>query len=139
MDAVTAPTLRFGPDRRLTALAGLGALIAIVLSVNTNDAPGRLLFAVAAVVLLGYVAGDLIWAPRLAADQTGLRIRTPFTRVDLGWSDVEDVRADIRSRYGLRSTTLEIDAGEVFVVFSRRSLGVDPETAAALMAAIRPR
>jgi hypothetical protein len=139
VDTVTTPTLRFGPDRRLMALAGLGALIALVLCVSTSDAPGRLLFAVAAVVLLGYVAGDLIWSPRLAADQTGLRIRTPFTRVDLGWDDVEAVRADVRSRYGLRSTTLEVDAGEVFVVFSRRSLGVDPEAAARLLAAMRPR
>ncbi len=89
-------------------------------------------------MLLGYVAGDLIWSPRLAADQAGLRIRTPFTRADLAWATVEDVRADVRSRYGLRSTTLEVDAGEVFVVFSRRSLGVDPETAAALMATMRP-
>ncbi len=139
MDNMTAPTLRFGPDRRLTALAGLGVLIAVVLCVSTNDAPGRLLFAVAALVLAGYGAGDLIWSPRLAADQTGLRIRTPFTRVDLDWGDVEDVRADIRTRYGLRSTTLEVDAGEVFVVFSRRSLGVDPETAAGLMSTMRPR
>ncbi len=139
MDAVTAPAVRFGPDRRLMALAGVGAVIALVLSVSASDAPGRLLFAVATLVLLGYIAGDLIWSPRLAADQAGVRIRTPFTRVDLGWDEIEGVRADVRSRYGLRSTTLEVDAGEVFVVFSRRSLGVDPETAAGLLAAMRPR
>ena len=55
-----------------------------------------------------------------------MRIRTPLTRADLAWREVEDVSADVRSRYGLRSTTLEVDAGEVLVVFSRRSLGADP-------------
>lgn len=139
MDFVTAPTVRFGPDRRLTALAGLGALVGAGLEFTAGDAPGRLLFGLATLVLVGYVAGDLIWSPRLAADRNGIRIRTPFTRADLGWGAVEDVRADVRSRYGLRSSTLEVDAGEVFVVFSRRSLGTDPEAAAGLIAAMRPR
>jgi hypothetical protein len=132
-----APVVRFGPDRRLTlgaALAGLGAL---VLCLTTSDAPGRLLFALAALVLIGYTLGDLVWWPRLSADGAGIRVRTPFTRADLAWGQVEKVSADVRSRYGLRSATLEVDAGEVLVVFSRRSLGADPETVAGLVLAMR--
>ncbi len=139
MDRVTAPVVRFGPDRRLTVLAGAGALVGAILCATAGDAPGRLLFGLATLVLLGYVAGDLIWSPRLAADRTGVRIRTPFTRADLDWNDVAEVRPDVRSRYGLRSATLEIDAGEVLVVFSRRSLGTDPEVAGGLVEAMRPR
>jgi len=139
VDGVTAPTVRFGPDRRLTALAGGGALVGLVLCVTAGDAPGRLLFGLATLVLVGYVVGDVIWSPRLAADRSGVRIRTPFTRADLPWDAVEDVHADVRNRYGLRSSTLEVDAGDVLVVFSRRSLGTDPEAAAGLIAAMRPR
>jgi hypothetical protein len=132
------PVVRFAPDRRLTAAAGGGALVALVLSLTTSDVAGRLLWAVAVVVLLAYVAADLIWSPRLSADATGVRIRSPFARADLRWDQIHSVHADVRSRYGLRSSTLEVDAGEVFAVFSRRSLGADPETVAGLVRAMQP-
>lgn len=135
---MTAPVaVRFGPDRRLTAgLAAAAVLVAMLWF--TTDTAGRLLFAVAALVLLGYVVSDLLWWPRLVADASGVRVRTPFTRADLAWEDIAEVRADVRTRYGLRSTTLEVDAGNVLVVFSRRGLGTDPETAAGLVRAMRP-
>ena len=138
---MTAPDrCAFGPDRRLTALAGAAARWSrSCCPCSSTDAPGRLLFAVAArrARRLRRRRPDLVAAA--GRRPTGLRIRTPFTRADLAWPQVEDVRADVRSRYGLRSMTLEVDAGEVFVVFSRRSLGVDPEAARGLMAAMRPR
>ena len=132
------PVVSFGPDRRLTALAAVAALAAFVLAFTAVDGAGRLLFALAGVVLAGYALGDLVFWPRLSADATGIRIRTPFTRATLPWGQVEDVRADVRSRYGLRSTTLEVDAGTLLVVFSRRALGTDPEVAAGLVRAMRP-
>lgn len=138
MDGVTAPVLRFGPDRRLTATAGAGAVLALGAASLYADAPGRLLFALAAALLAGYAVADLRWAPRLTVDATGLRVRTPFTSADLSWDEVDDVRADVRTRYGLRSATLEVDGGEVLVVFSRRSLGAAPETVAGLVNAMRP-
>jgi hypothetical protein len=140
-DALTdrdrAPTVRFGPDRRLTAVAAVAAVIAVVLCVGA-DSLGRVLFAVAAVVLAGYAVGDLVWWPRLCADAAGVRVRTPFTRADLRWEAIESIHADVRTRYGLRSASLEVDAGDVLVVFSRRSLGADPETVAGLVTAMRP-
>jgi hypothetical protein len=138
VDGVTAPVVRFGPDRRLTAAAAAGALVALASALLSGDAPGRLLFGIATVLLVGYVAGDLIWSPRLVVDATGVRIRTPFTTADLAWADVDDVRADVRTRYGLRSATLEVDGGDVLVVFSRRTLGAEPQTAAGLVNAMRP-
>lgn len=136
-DLIRTPVVRFGPDRRLTLAAAVGALVAVALLLST-DATGRVLFAVAAAVLACYAVGDLVWWPRLTADVAGVRVRTPFVRTDLAWSQVDDVRADVRTRYGLRSATLEVDAGEVLVVFSRRSLGADPETVASLVRALRP-
>ena len=130
MDDVTAPgrapVLQFGPDRRVTAALGIGTAIALVLAFTGADRPGRLLFAIGALVLACYTLGDLVFWPRLRADSTGLRVRTPLLRADLAWREVDAVRADERQRFGLRSTTLEVDAGAVLVVFSRRALGADP-------------
>jgi hypothetical protein len=134
-----APALRFGPDRRTTALAAVGVLIGVGLAITTDDPQGRFLFGLAAAVLACYALGDVVFSPRLYADGSGLRIRTPMTRVDLAWADVDDVRADVRSRYGVRSSALEVDAGETLVVFSRRSLGADPDTVADLVRALDPR
>lgn len=135
---MTAPAVRFGPDRRLTAAAAAGAVLALASALLYGDAPGRLLFGIATVVLAGYVAADVIWSPRLTADASGVHIRTPFTSADLPWARVDEVRADVRTRYGLRSATLEVDGGEVLVVFSRRTLGTEPEQAAGLVNAMRP-
>ena len=121
-----APALRFGPDRRLTALIGLASVGALASAFAAPDRPGQLLFALAVIVLLGYVLGDLIFWPRLYVDAGGIRVRTPLARMDLPWVDIDDVRADLRTRHGLRSATLEVDAGQTLVVFSRRSLGADP-------------
>lgn len=128
----------FGPDRRLTALCAGGALIALILAITFSDAPGRLLFGIAAALLLGYVITDLAFAPRLAADPAGLEVRTPFVRAKLSWSDIEQVHADARQRYGLRTVTLEIDAGEQLIVLSRRALGQDPQLVAEIVGAFAP-
>ncbi|WAX55276.1 PH domain-containing protein [Jatrophihabitans cynanchi] len=130
--------LHFGPDHRLTALTGLLCVLAVGAAALTGDPAGRLLFAGAAAVLLGYALIDLLCWPRLAADAHGLELRTPFTHLRLPWEQVDDVRADVRDRLGLRSRTLEIDAGPHLVVFSRRALGADPEQVAALVRACRP-
>jgi hypothetical protein len=133
------PEARFAPDRRYTAVAGGGAIGALLALLSTGDAAGRLLFGVAAVLLAGYVAADLVFAPRLVATPVGLVINAPLTRARLSWADVDDVRAETRFRHGLRSTTLEIEAGPLLAVFSKRSLGMEPLEAAALVSAFRPR
>ena len=130
--------LRFGPDHRLTALTGALLVVAVGAAAVTSDPAGRLLLAGAAAVLLGYALVDLLCWPRLAADVHGLELRTPFTRLRLPWEQVEDVRADVRQRLGLRACTLEVDAGPRLVVFSRRALGADPEQVATLVRACRP-
>ncbi|MDT4988967.1 MAG: hypothetical protein QOI74_3061 [Micromonosporaceae bacterium] len=132
------PEVRFVPDRRYTALAAGGALGALIAVLLTDDAGGRLLFGLAAVILLVYVVSDLVFSPRLAASAAGVVINSPMTRARLSWDDVQEVRADTRIRHGLRSTTLEIDAGPVLAVLSRRALGAEPVDVAALVEAFRP-
>lgn len=133
------PVVRFVPDRRYTGLAAVGTVAAALACVFSSDPPGRLLFALAALLLLVYVVSDLVFSPRLTASREGLVIRSPLLRAELPWSAVENIRADVRTRYGLRSSTLEVDAGETLVVFSRRALGVEPEQAANLVRAFLPR
>ncbi|MGI8761895.1 MAG: PH domain-containing protein [Jatrophihabitantaceae bacterium] len=138
MDDVPAGC-RFGPDRRLTALSAAFALAAVAVVLVSTDVGARILFSGAALVLAGYAVTDLVFWPRLAADARGLTIRSPLERVRLSWADVEDVRADVRERLGLRSVTLEVDAGAILVVFSRRALGADPADVARAVLAADPR
>lgn len=129
---------RFVPDRRYTALAGGGVVVALAVLLVTHDNPGRLILGIAALVLAGYVVTDLLFSPRLVASAEGVVVNSPLTRARLAWSEVEDVRADTRLRFGLRSTTLEIDAGSTLAVLSRRAIGADPAEAADVIRAFRP-
>jgi hypothetical protein len=133
------PVARFIPDRRYTALAAGGVVAALAAALLTDDAPGRVLFGVAVVVLLAFVVADLVFSPRLTASAAGVVINAPLKRARLAWDDVVAVRAETRFRRGLRSTTLEIEAGEdLLAVFSRRALGAEPADAAARIEAFRP-
>jgi Bacterial PH domain len=138
VDYSTRPEARFVPDRRYTALAAAGAVAAVAAAALTGDNAGRLLFGVGAVLLAAYVVSDLIFSPRIVASSAGVVINAPLTRARLGWEQIDDVRAETRFRRGLRSVTLEIDAGEVLAVFSRRALGAEPSEAAAVIEAFRP-
>jgi hypothetical protein len=138
-DLTRAPVCRFGPDRRLTVLSAVLAAVAVVFIVVSGDGAGRVLAGVAALLLIGYAATDLAFWPRLIATASGLQVRTPTTRARLAWSDVDAVRVDERSHLGLMSRTLEIDAGALLVVFSRRALGADPREVADLLEAFDPR
>ena len=131
-------SVRFVPDARITALAGGGCIAGIVLALRSAPM-GRALFAVAAVVLACYVVGDLLFRPRLEADRDGVRVRSPLAKADLVWAQVEAIRADERTRYGLRAVTLEIDSGDAVLVLSRRALGADPVQVARTLRALSPR
>ena len=130
---------RFGPDRRITAATAGLAVIAALLAVSTDDRGGRLLFLIAAVVLLTYTVSDLVFWPRLVASADGIELRSPTGTRQYPWAVVAAVRADTRQRLGLRSVTLEVDAADELHVFSKRALGADPEEVAALVTAMDPR
>jgi len=109
-------------------------LAAIGIAVWSQDPAGRLLAGLSALILGSYVATDLVFWPRLTASRDGLLIRTPTARTELAWAGVDE-----RTRLGLMSRTLEIDAGPFLVVFSRRALGDDPRTVLGVLEAFDPR
>lgn len=128
---------RFGPDLRFTVAAGVGLLLFALLAVAATDSAGRLLFVLAAAVLLAYIASDLIFRPRVEMSTEGLTVNAPGARLQCAWPDVERIELDTRRRFGLAARTIEIDAGERLLVFSRRALGADPEEVAAVAAGFR--
>jgi hypothetical protein len=138
-DTLAPAQARFVPDRRYTALAAGGAFGGLIAVLVTGDAGARLMLGVAVIILLVYVGSDLIFSPRLVASADGLVVNSPLTRARLSWDEVHQVRAETRFRFGGRSTALEVDAGQVLVVFSRRALGAHPVEAAELVEAFRPR
>ncbi len=137
-EPVRAPRLSFAPKPALGWSAAAGALLAALLAILDSDGGGRLLIGIAAVVLAAVAVSDLAFTPRLAADGTGLTVRTPWTHVVLAWPEIEDVRVDEKLRLGLASRALEIDAGAVLIVLGARSLGRDPREALPLILALRP-
>jgi hypothetical protein len=128
--------VQWTPRPAETAGAAAIALIAAGLAA-TADPAGRLLFALLALWLAGLVATDLLLRPRLRADGAGLQVRTFAVRGRLPWSQVQRVRVDQRSRYGLTARALEVDAGDLLLVIGRRSLGADPRDVAATLNEIR--
>ncbi len=95
--------------------------------------------ASAASKLVGIIAGagiaasglrDLLAPVRLRVDAAGVRVVAGFANHrELGWKDLERIRLDTRSRFGLRGELLEIDAGEELYFLSRYDLGVPPTDA----------
>ena len=71
----------------------------------------QVITAVWAACFLVTVAADLLLRPRLAADATGVQVRTLAVRRRLPWSALR-VDVDERSRYGLVSRALELEAGD---------------------------
>lgn len=121
-----------------TALAVGGGLVILALAALADPA-GRLLLGVAALGLFAVAAADLLLRPRLSADPTGLQVRTLASRHRLPWSALRRVEVDEHTRYGLTSRTLELEAGELFVVLGKRTLGADPRDVADTLARIRYR
>lgn len=130
------PYGRWFPRPVETALAAGGA-VAALLGAAVADPAGQVLFGVLTLGLLGLAAADLLLRPRLAADPTGVRIRTLAVRRRLPWSALERVDVDEHTRYGLTARTLELEAGDTLVVLGRRALGSDPRDVADELARIR--
>jgi Bacterial PH domain len=127
---------QWSPRPAQTAAAILAGLVVLVLAVLADPA-GRLLLGVAALGLLAVGAADLLLRPRLAADRAGIQVRTLASRHRLPWSAIKRVDVDEHTRYGLTSRTLELEAGELFVVLGKRALGADPREVADTLARIR--
>jgi hypothetical protein len=125
-------------DRRLTVFKVIGVLIFAAAALLVADQVGTFLLAVAALLCLGYAVRDLVAPVRLAADADGLTvIRGYLGHARLSWSDIDHVRVDRRSRLGLRSEFLEIDAGDHLYLLSSYDLSAEPAAVAAALARLR--
>ena len=67
----------------------------------------------------------LLLRPRLAADATGLRVRTLHGTHELAWPDTLTLLRSTK-RLGRDSKTLEISSGDQLFVFGWLELGTDP-------------
>jgi hypothetical protein len=103
-----------------------------------DDAVRLALAAVAAVGLLAWAARDLVAPVRLAADTAGIRVISGYagTRL-LPWERIERIRVDVRPRLGLRTETLEIDAGDTLHLFGLYDLNAPPAEVADRLNALR--
>jgi hypothetical protein len=119
-----------------TAVLFLAGLVVLLLAMLADPA-GRLLLGVAALGLIVVALADVALRPRLSADRSGVQVRTIASRHRLPWSAIDRVEVDEHTRYGLTSRTLELEAGELFVVLGKRSLGADPRDVADTLARLR--
>jgi hypothetical protein len=103
-----------------------------------GDPAGRLLVGLAGALLLILGAYDTFFTPRLIASRAGLVVRTAGGRTEIPWTSIEELRLDERSRLGLSSRTIEIDAGSALVVLGRHSLGREPREVYGLVSAFKP-
>lgn len=114
------------------------ALVAVFFALARIDPVGVLATGATAVGIGVFMVRDLAAPVRVRADPDGVTVVTGFARrVRLPWSRIERVRVDERSRYGIRSTHLEIDAGESLHLFSATELSAPVEDVAEALDALR--
>ncbi len=126
---------------RLPAVKAGGALALVALGLLLADGdPVRLVLTLlAAAALLVWAARDVLAPVRLAADAEGLTVVSGFARRRrVPWSRVEAIGVDRRTRLGLSSAMLEIDAGETLHLFGRYDLDADPAEVAEDLRTVRP-
>ncbi|MET7422376.1 PH domain-containing protein [Dactylosporangium sp. NPDC005555] len=120
--------LRWRVSKGFTALKGcaaIGLLLAGFFAAGDRRAFAAAL--IAAVILAVYALRDVVAPVRLAADLEGITVVSGYAgRRRLDWAQVERMRVDARSRGGMRSELLEIDAGEHLFLLSRYDLNAHP-------------
>ncbi|BCB86047.1 PH domain-containing protein [Phytohabitans suffuscus] len=132
MDDQTAVSWRVPTKVPAVKLVAAAALLAFGLLFADGDAVRLVLAAVVAAALALWAARDLLAPVRLAADPSGVTLVTGFAgHRHLAWSRIERVRVDTRPRLGIRTETLEIDAGESLHIFTEYDLGASPANVAA--------
>jgi hypothetical protein len=122
---MSAETLSWAPHPGMVAMAWVLAAGAGAWTFLVDDAPGRILLGVAAIVLA--VAGlfGTVARPRLAVDAGGITVRGLAGRRHWPWADVT-VRLVHTRRLGRDMPTVELDADPDLIVLGWLDLGTDP-------------
>lgn len=114
------------------ALAGLACAVGL----GTGDRGGAVLAGVAAVVLAALSLHGTLVRPRLAADATGVRVRSLSGTDGLDWPSVR-TRLRTTRRLGRDTDTLELESGDRLYVLGRLELGADPRDVLDILIALR--
>jgi hypothetical protein len=109
----------------LVAIGWVGAAGAAAWAILVDDAPGRILLGVAAIVLGLWGLFGTVARPRLAADATGITVRGLTGRRHWPWAKVT-VRLVHTRRLGRDQPSIELDADPELIVFGWLDLGTDP-------------
>lgn len=113
--------------RELAVFKILGGLACAGLAVwwyVQGDLRGVVLAVPAAVLVGAMGVRDVLVPVRLAVDETGITVAHGFLgRRHVAWDDIQEIRVDVRKRYGVRSEMLEVDTGDGLHIFSRHELG----------------
>jgi hypothetical protein len=129
---------RIKPVLPVTKLMGAVAVVVLALAFAGRDPIRWWLAAIVAAALAVWALRDLVAPIRLAADTEGVTVITGFAaRRRVPWPKIERVRVDRRTRRGLSSEMLELDAGDAIYLFSAHELGALPEDVAASLADLR--
>ena len=141
-DTAGAEPRNLGPWRvrpLLPVLKAVGAVLFLGAGLLSRGDPVGLAIGVAAALILAALAvRDLLAAVRLAADADGVTVATWYGgHARLAWADIERVTVDRRSRLGIRTELVEIDAGDAIYQFSRSELGAPPDDVVDALAAVR--
>lgn len=121
------------------ALVGLGWVLTagvVAWVALTDDAPGRLLLGVVAIVLGAAALFGTVARPRLSADSTGITVRGLLRRRYWTWAEV-NVRLVHTRRLGRVVSTVELDADPDLVVLGRLDLDADPADVVDAILALR--
>ncbi|BCJ59553.1 hypothetical protein C1I93_28470 [Micromonospora endophytica] len=130
---------RVSPALPVVKLIGAAAVLALGILLAGNDLLRPVLGGLAAAILAGWGARDLLAPVRLAIDADGVTVPAGWRgRRHLPWPAVETIRVDRRSGRGFAGPALEIDAGESLHLLSRLDLGADPAEVADALLAARP-
>lgn len=140
----TGPAVATGPVRWrvrpvLPVVKGVGAVLFLAAGLwSLPDRPGVVIGVAAAAVLAALALRDVVAGVRLAADRSGVTVVTGYAgHRTLRWDEIERVRLDSRSRLGVRTELLEIDAGETIHLFGRNELGAPCDDVLATLRTLR--
>ena len=122
---MSTQTLSWAPHPGLVGIGWVLAAGAGAWTLLADDPPGRVLLAVATIVLVLACLFGTVARPRLAADAGGVTVRSLTGRRHWGWAEV-NVRLVHTRRFGRDLPSVELDADPDLVVLGWLDLGADP-------------
>jgi hypothetical protein len=125
--SATPTSWRVRPALPLLKLTGAVVLVGLGLLLGGGDPVPIGVTVLTGAGLVGWAVRDLVAPVRLAVDPAGVTVIKGFAgRRHLAWGQIERIAVDSRPRLGLRTGTLELDAGDSLHFFSRYDLGAEP-------------